>query len=242
MLRRYFLLVPFPAACQPKPMDFDFYYAFSDGTPQTHTQLTIEGARATLVRQTAGAPGEPIGVWRKDLDAATLAPLADGLPAKAPAGPPLAPGMPNHLFRMKRNGTERLLRLAHEPEILEQVRPFVTTLERTIARVAEAPYRTLSIRGVEWTTDGLALELTAGGTQALLIPDAAQAIQVRTTGQVFPAPAGPVRLAPGQTERLQVRVPRQAGAKYQVFFQRTGTCQIDSAEMFGSAFSALAPQ
>jgi hypothetical protein len=244
MHRRALLLLSVTAACQPKKMDLDFYYAFSDGTPRTHTQLTIQGTLATLIRQSAGRAGHPIGVWQTTLDAASIEALAAALPKAPPPGPPLAPGMPNHLFRLRQGGPERMLRLAHEPEILEQVQPFIRTLEKTIASVAAHPYRTLAIQCADWAPAGLVIELTAAGSQPVTIPNAAEAIEVRTANRAVAAkaPAGPLRVEPGKPQRLTIPFRREPGQPYQVFYHRTGAATLEATDIFGDANSALAPQ
>lgn len=243
MHRRALLLLSVTAACQPKKMDFDFYYAFSDGTPQTHTQLTIQGTLATLIRQAAGRAADPIGVWRATLDAASIEALAAALPKAPPSGPPLAPGMPNHLFRLRQGGPERTLRLAHEPEILDQVQPFLQRLEKTIALVAAHPHRTLAVHCVDWSATGLVIELTAAG-RAVTIPNAAEAIEVRTANRAVAAkaPAGALRVEPAKPVRLTIPLRREPGKPYQVFYHRAGVTTAEGDGIFGDANSALAPQ
>ncbi len=72
-------------------MDFDFYYACGDGSPQT------AGGIGTVPRQVAGGAGVLSGLWSE-------------MPAAAP------PGMPNH-FRLMSAPAEptRTLTIALKP-------------------------------------------------------------------------------------------------------------------------------
>lgn len=231
-------------------MDFEFDYAFMDGSPQTNTALAIRGGVGTLTRQVAHGAGEPIGLWRSGVSEATAEALWNGMPAKAPPRPPLRPGMPNHLFRAKRNGVEKSVRLAHEPEVLDQVRPFIRALEQAQNEAGKKPLRTLAIRFAEWTETGAVVEVTAAGSEGVVIPNGAEAIRVmgapeqnrfdlRVAGA---AAAGEIRIGAGETRRVAITMRRTAGMLYQAVYKRFGNTPVTGSDIFGETSSAMAPR
>ena len=231
-------------------MDFDFHYAFSDGSPQTNTALVIAGGMGTLTRQVANGAGRAIGLWRGTVTAAAAAALWRELPGAAPPGYPLAPGMPNHFFRAKRAGVEKSVRFANEPELLDKVRPFIQALEEAMKQAEASPLRTVAVAIRKWTTGGLEVELTVAGIEDVTIPDAAEAIRLmsapaekrndlRVAGT---APAGAVRIPAGQTRTLLIAVERQVGMVYQAMYRRYGNTAMAGGEIFGEAGSGMVPR
>ena len=249
MRRRWFLLLPVTAGC--KAMDFEFEYAFMDGSPQTNTALAIRNGVGTLTRQVAHGAGLPIGLWRAPVSASTMEALWTRMPAAAPAGgPPLRPGMPNHLFKAKRSGVEKTVRLAHEPEVLDQVRPFLTSLEEAQKQAGGRALRTLAIRFDRWGPGGAVLELIAGGSEEVVIPNVVDVLQLmgapeqnRSDARVVGAgPAGELRIAAGKSRVLTIPVTRAAGFVYQAKYKRYGNTPFSGTDVFGETSSAMAPQ
>ena len=242
--RRWLILFPLIVGC--RAMDFEFSYAFSGGVAETDTTLEIRGGMGTLVRQS----GTPIGVWQGPVRAVTAEALWREMPAEAPKGFQLQPGMPNHLLRMKRGGVEKTVRLAHEPEVLEQVAGLIGALEEAMKQAGQSPVRTVSIRFGGWTAGGAVVELTAAGVEDVWIPDAAAAVELRCAPaenrnrvEVAAKPAaGELRIPAGQTRALEIATVRQAGMVYQARYRRRGRTAAGGGEIFGETSTALAPQ
>jgi len=231
-------------------MDFTFDYAFSDGTASTHTAVTIRGNQGLTFRHVASGAGKPIGVWKGTVSEATIDRLWKGMPAVAPSGYPLQPGMPNHMIRMKREGVEKSLRLAHDPDVLDKVRPFVELLEAAEREASTNEVRTLAIRFASWNEKGAVVELKAGGTEEVVIPNGADAIVIQSAaeGTRYPltdagkAEPGPIRIAPGKTVSVAIPMQKKAGLQYQALYRRRGITQQAGGEIFGDAGSAMAPR
>lgn len=247
MLRRLFLCTPLAAIS--KAMNFSFDYSFFDGPARLHTSLAVRGQTGIRIVQVAGA-GMPIGVTTGELSTKTVEALWSQFPDKPPAGPPLMPGMPNHWIQMKREGVEKQIRLAANPTVLEQVKPWIAALHTALQEAGAKPVRTLAIRFHQWTASGAEVELVGGGTQEIVIPDAAEAIYIvgapkesrnllNTAGR---APRGLVRLAPGGKRMFAIATKREPGMVYQAIYGRQGITQAGGTEIFGDASSTVAPQ
>jgi hypothetical protein len=248
MQRRLFLFSALAAGG--KAMDFTLDYTFSDGPARVHSAMTIRGDRGTMIRQVASGAEMPIGVWQGAVSAATVEALWTQLPAVAPVGVTLRPGMPNHLIRMKREGMEKTLRLAHQPAVLEKVRSFLDLLRKAEEESSAAPARTLAIRFSGWDERGALVELRAGGEQEVTIPNGAEAIVVQSAPETakYPltdegkGPAGEIRVAAGGTVSVAIPMARKEGQLYQASYRRRGVTKETGGEIFGDAGSGLAPR
>jgi hypothetical protein len=231
-------------------MDFTLDYSFSDGPARIHTAMTIHGNQGLVFRHVASGAEKPIGVWKGTIVDATLDQLWKGMPAAAPAGAPLRPGMPNHMIRMKREGVEKSLRLAHQPEILEKVRPFLDALRAAEQEASSSQLRTLSIRFSGWNEKGATIELKAGGTEEVLIPNGADALVIvsASVGASYPLTEagrpipGMIRIPPGNTFSVSIPMARKDGLQYQASYRRRGVTKETGGEIFGDAGSAMAPK
>jgi hypothetical protein len=248
MLRR--LIVLSLAAVSGNAMDFMLDYSFSDGPARIHTAMTIHGNRGLVFRHVASGAEKPIGVWKGTVNDATLDQLWKTMPAVAPAGPPLRPGMPNHMFRMKRDGVEKSVRLAHRPEVLEKIRPFLDLLRAAEREASASELRTLSIRFSGWSEKGATVELRAGGTEEVLIPNGAEALVIVSApvGATYPLTdvgrpiPGVIRIAPGNTFLVSIPMARKEGFQYQTSYRRRGVTKETGGEIFGDAGSGMAPK
>jgi hypothetical protein len=248
MHRRLFLVSMLAVGC--KAMDFTLDYTFSDGPARVHTALTIRGNRGLVFRHVAAGAEKPIGVWKGTVSDATLDQLWKGMPAVAPAGTPLRPGMPNHMVRIKKEGVEKSLRLAHQAAVLEKVRPFIDLLETAQRESSSAEMRTLSIRFSGWNEKGATVELRAGGTEEVLIPNGADALVIVSApvGATYPLTdigrpiPGVIRITPGNTFLVSIPMARKDGFQYQASYRRRGVTKETGGEIFGDAGSAMAPK
>ena len=245
-MRRILLLTILSAGCN--AMDFSFDYTFSDGPARVNSALTIRGNQGTMFRQVASGAEAPIGVWRGTVSEATVEELWTRLPAVAPMGITLRPGMPNHWIRMKRGGVEKTLRLAHQPAVLEKVRPFMDVLRAAEREASAWMLRTLAIRFSGWNERGAMVELAAGGTEDVVIPNGAEAIVVRSApesgnyplAEAGKGPAGEIRVAAGGTVSVVISMTRTDGLRYHATYRRRGVTTEAGAEIFGDAGSGLA--
>lgn len=247
-MRRLIVLSVIAVSC--KAMDFTLDYTFSDGPARVHTALTIRGNQGTIFRHVASGSEKPIGVWRGTISDATLDQLWKGMPAVAPTGAPLRPGMPNHMIRMKREGIEKSLRLAHQPAVLEKVRPFIDVVETAQREASASELRTLAIKFSSWNEKGATVELKAGGTEEVVIPNGADALVIQSApdGARYPLAdvgkpiPGVIKIAPGSTISVAIPMTKKEGFQYQASYRRRGVTKETGGEIFGDAGSGMAPK
>jgi len=221
-------------------MDFTFSHEFFDGPASLYSSLKIEGDRGTLVRQAAAKGDGAIGVFSGRISAAVRDALIKNFPAQAPAGPRLAPGMPNHLLTLG----PKQLRLIHDAGVLAKVPRFTRALEQAEKEASATPVQTLAVRWDGRTGNVARVELIAGGTTPILIPDAS-VIEILGAPAAAAYPqsslgkaSGEIRLPAGGRRMIEIRLSGTA-PRMQAAYRRRGIAAAGSAEIFGNAMSVL---